>query len=90
MLVTGIVVNEKLNTPSDYRKDIRQAVYYCKKFGVGEHIKRVGGENETQYLRSLLGKITFVLQTRPKDKEFLNYKSAVLDMIAAGGKNGLD
>ena len=28
--VTGIVVNEKVNTPKSYRKQIRQEVFYCK------------------------------------------------------------
>ncbi len=79
--VTGIVVNEKLNISSDYRRKLRQEIYYCKKFGVSEHLKRMGARDEAEYLQSLLGKIAFVLQTRPEDKEFLDYKMTVKNML---------
>lgn len=38
--VTGIVVNEGMSVPSAYRKKLRQEVYYCRRFGVEEHLKR--------------------------------------------------
>lgn len=79
--VTGIVVNEKLNVSSDYRRKLRQEIYYCKKFGVFEHLKRIGARDEVEYLQSLLGKIAFVLQTLPDDKEFLDYKMTVKSML---------
>lgn len=37
--VTGIVVNEKLNITKEYKKNIRQEMYYIKKFGLDEHLK---------------------------------------------------
>lgn len=36
-LVTGIVVNEKLQVANNYRKQIRQEIYYLKKYGVEDH-----------------------------------------------------
>ena len=36
--VTGIVVNEKISVSSDYKKCIRQELYYCKKYGIDSHI----------------------------------------------------
>ena len=36
--VTGIVVNEKLQASSKYRKKIRQEVYYIKKYGLKSHL----------------------------------------------------
>ena len=81
MLVTGIVVNQKLNVPNEYKRAIRQEVYYCKKYGVSEHIKRLGIEKTMEYLQGLLGRIAFVLQTTPNDFEFKEYKAFVKDSI---------
>ena len=40
--VTGIVVNEKLSNPADYRRKLRQELYYCRKFGIQEHLQKIG------------------------------------------------
>ena len=37
--VTGLTVNERVQVPRFYRKKLRQEWYYCKKYGVKEHIK---------------------------------------------------
>ncbi len=64
--VTGVVVNKKLAVTSDYRRALRQEVYYCKKYGIAEHLRRMGSDMPTkQYLQSLLGRISFVLGTSP-------------------------
>ena len=80
--VTGIVVNEKINTQKSYRKQIRQEVFYCKKFGVQEHLSRIGNsEKPCNYLSRLLGQINYVLQITPDNKEFLNYKTQILTFL---------
>ena len=80
--VTGIVVNEKINTQKSYRKQIRQEVFYCKKFGVKEHLSRIGNSEEPyNYLLHLLGQINYVLQITPDNKEFLNYKAQILTLL---------
>lgn len=80
--VTGIVVNEKPNVSSDYKRSIRQSVYYCKKYGVKSHLEKIKSpQDERSYLCSLLGKISFVLQTVPNDAEFLGYKTEILNLI---------
>lgn len=67
--VTGIVVNEKPAVPSDYRRKLRQEVYYCRKFGVADHLERAGVHmEETAYLRQLLGKVNYVLHVSPNDR----------------------
>ena len=76
--VTGIVVNEKLNITKEYKKNIRQEMYYIQKFGVEDHLKRMGVADKRQYILSLRGRIAFVLQTIPNDGEFVKYKK-VLD-----------
>ena len=73
--VTGIVVNEKLGITKEYKKKIRQEMYYITKFGLDEHLKRVGISDKQYYLRSLMGRIAFVLQTMPHDPEFEGYRA---------------
>ena len=79
-VVTGIVVNEKMNVTKDYKKTIRQEIYYIKKFGLDEHLKRLGISDKQQYVLSLKGQIAFVLQTIPNNCEFIEYKN-FLDSI---------
>ena len=74
-VVTGIVVNEKMNVTKDYKKTIRQEIYYIKKFGLDEHLKRLGISDKQQYVLSLKGRIAFVLQTIPNNCEFIEYKN---------------
>ena len=72
--VTGIVVNEKLNITKEYKKNIRQEMYYIQKFGLEDHLTRMGVADKRQYVLSLRGRIAFVLQTTPNDGEFVKYK----------------
>ena len=70
--VTGIVVNEKLSIPSDYRRKLRQELYYCRKFGIQEHLQKIGLEiPEDTYRMQLLGKVNYVLQVHPDDRDML-------------------
>ena len=70
--VTGIVVNEKLSIPADYRRKLRQELYYCRKFGIQEHLQKIGQEiPEETYRMRLLGKVNYVLQVQPEDRDLL-------------------
>lgn len=78
-LVTGITVNEKLQVPKTLRRRLRQEIYYIRKFGVEEHlhyIAKTSGQlpEKEHYLASLAGRLQFVLQINPQDKEFLEYQ----------------
>ena len=73
--VTGIVVNEKMNITKDYRKKVRQEVYYIRKFGLDGCLNKMGISDKEQYLLSLKGRIAFVLQTVPSNCEFIEYKN---------------
>ena len=72
--VTGIVVNEKINITKDYKKKIRQEMYYIRKYGLDGHLSRMNISDKEQYILSLKGKIAFVLQTIRNDGEFMEYK----------------
>ena len=68
--VTGIVVNERLSIPADYRRKLRQELYFCRKFGIREHLQKIGLEIlEDTYRMQLLGKVNYVLQVHPDDEE---------------------
>lgn len=80
-LVTGVVVNEKLQVPRQYRRAVRQELYYCGKYGVASHLARQGGadggaeegvspEMQRRYLQALLGKIHYILQIDEANLEF--------------------
>ena len=68
--VTGIVVNERLSIPTDYRRELRQDLYFCRKFGIREHLQKIGLEIlEDTYRMQLLGRVNYVLQVHPDDEE---------------------
>ena len=78
--VPGIVVNEKLSIPADYRRKLRQELYYCRKFGIREHLRRTGLEiPEDTYRMQLLGKVNYVLQVHPDDWDMLGAKKWLLN-----------
>ena len=80
--VTGIVVNQKENVSKDYKREIRKEVFFCQKHGVEEHLHHEMLDiSPSQYLNKLLGKINFVLQVSPQNKEFTEYKNIVLNLL---------
>ena len=79
--VTGIVVNQKINLPKDYKKKLRQEIYYIKKFGLASHCDRLAIEDPQKYLRSLQGKIAYVLQVLRFDKEFCAYRDFIKTLL---------
>ena len=80
--VTGIVVNVGMSVPSAYRKKLRQEVYYCRKFGVEEHLKRTRStETEETYLPKLLGRINYACAVMPDARELKCEKQWVMQQM---------
>lgn len=77
--VTGIVVNEKPQVVFYKRNKLRQDLFYIKKFGLAGHMSHRKIE-KTNYLEHLLGKINFVLQINPDDKEFQGYMTYLIEL----------
>lgn len=76
--VTGLCVNKKVSIPSDYKKTLRQDVYYALKFGLEDSMK-YGKKNDffengkwdtARYKCHLIGKINYILQIEPENKWF--------------------
>lgn len=64
--VTDLVVNEKVSVPREVRREIRQEVYCCRRFGVEDHLRWTGvGLSPEAYLDRLLGRVGYVLQADP-------------------------
>lgn len=79
-LVTGVVVNSKLQVAREKRNRLRQELYYIKKHGLKEHLVRIGKENKN-YLAHMLGKVNFILFLNPDDNEFQEYKTFLKELI---------
>ena len=79
--VTGIVVNEKPQVNSKYRKEIRQEIYYIKKFGLESHLNSSKYNLDSKsYINSLYGRILYILQINNNDNEFKEYKQFILKL----------
>ena len=79
--VTGLIVNKKIQVSKNYRKKIRQEIYYLKKYGIDSHLERLNLYDKKQYLQSLQGKILYVLQINNQDQEFINYKDYIKTLL---------
>jgi RNA-directed DNA polymerase len=71
--VSGIVVNKKPSAPREMRREVRQAVYFISKFGLGGHLAQ-NREIRSNYLGHLIGKVDFCIFCDPKNKEMINAK----------------
>ena len=79
--ITGIVVNDKIQVDSEYRKKIRQELYYINKYGIINHLKRINIKDKDKYLKSLYGRILFVLSVDLKNKDFIKYRDDIRRLI---------
>lgn len=70
-LVTGIIVNKKINIMKEYKRKIRQEMYYIKKYGLDSHCKHLKKDKE-KYLNSIIGRINYCLEINPNN-ELKNY-----------------
>lgn len=71
-IVTGVVVNQKLNVSRDKKRDIRQAMYYIKKHGFESHARHCKITKQN-YLLHLIGLVNHIIFINPKEKEMKDY-----------------
>lgn len=67
-MVTGIVVNEKMQAPREMRRKLRQESFYIRKFGMDSHIVQSGIQKQN-YVLHLLGKAGFIRFVNPYDRD---------------------
>lgn len=82
-MVTGIVVNEKLQIPKSKRRSIRCQMHYIEKFGLEDHLKTIGCDKKN-YARHLLGEITYALTLTPNNEELKRYQKQLRALIKEG------
>lgn len=85
-MVTGVVVNEKLQAPRQLRRKLRQEIFYCRRYGIREHLKYEAAKcgqdmDAVRYAAGVEGKIQFVLQINPQDEEFLEYRRIWKELV---------
>ncbi len=86
-IVTGILVNEKLNTPRSFRRSLRLECHYALDGDLEKNVENKIESTPTnsdivRYLRSLLGKVNFVLFVNPQIRQFQTVKQRLVDKIA--------
>ncbi len=77
-IVTGLTVNEKVSVSADYKRKLRQDVYYALKFGLENSVIYSGKSefiednhvNAEKYYCHLVGRISYVLQIEPDNEYF--------------------
>ncbi len=78
-IVTGVVVNEKIQVPVEYRKELRKEMFYIRKYGFESHLEKLNCKNAKYYIRGLMGRINFALQINPNDRDLVEYKKECSD-----------
>lgn len=64
--VTGLIINDgTLKIPKEYKRKVRQEIYYCKKYSVYDHQEKTG-ENYAFYREHLYGKAYFIHMVEPE------------------------
>lgn len=87
--VTGLTVNDQVQVPKEYRRQLRQEWYYIRKYGPEEHLSRRGLLPESAapqshaagYLHRFAGKVAYVLQASPEDSEFLRIQKELREIF---------
>ena len=81
-VVTGLVVNQKIQVPKVKRKELRQAIYFIQKFGLKDHLRKINCQKDN-YLKHLLGIAHFILFVTPDNQEIQGYKKTIEKWIKA-------
>ena len=78
-IVTGILVNDTPQLDKVTRRKIRQEHFFITKHGLKSHMQ-MSGNNNPNYLNTLLGKISFGLYLNPKDDELRKIQADLIQV----------
>lgn len=79
-MVTGIVVNKKLSIKKTELRDIRQSIFYIKKYGLDSHVEKIQ-LSKGNYIEHLLGRVNFYLFVKKDNLELISYKSFLIELL---------
>lgn len=89
-IVTGISVSSgKLTVPKNKRRQVRQAIFYIRRYGLKEHQEYIGNKDPI-YLRRLIGYLHFWQSVEPSNRfveeaiSFLNEQCSVIKSVDIG------
>ncbi len=79
-LITGIIVKDDgLSVPRNYKRKLKQEIYYCKKFGVAAHLENTKAEKMVNFREYLYGKAFYVKMVEPiTGQKFLDELNEIL------------
>ncbi len=66
-IILGLLVNKKMRVPKEQRREMRQAAYYIKKFGIDDYMNRKNLTKQEQL--SWHGKISYMRFVEPKNQD---------------------
>lgn len=73
--VTSLIVNEKISVSSDYKKRIRQEMFYCMKYGITDHLTKIKcTDTKDVYVAKLLGRINYVISIEHNNLQMRKYR----------------
>lgn len=78
--ITGLVVqNGSVRIPKKYKRELKKEIYYCRKFGVTNHISNSGAKKFINYREHLYGKAYYVFMIEPEvGKQFLEQLNCII------------
>ncbi len=69
-IVTGLLVKEDgLRIPKQFKRKLKQEIYYCKRFGVSTHLQNTGGAAYVNFREYLYGKAYYIKMVEPREGE---------------------
>jgi len=78
-IISGIVVNKKIQVPRKKRDELRQAMYYIEKYGLENHLAKIEC-TKSNYISHLLGIANYIVFINPNDKKTLEIRAKLFDM----------
>lgn len=65
-LLMGLNITKGIKIQKGYKRKLRQEIYYCKKFGIREHLERIDCKSRANFVGYLYGKVYFVKMVEPE------------------------
>lgn len=65
-IVTGLVITDTVKVPKRYKKVFRQEIYYCKRFGIEQHLKNIGRTSAVNFKEYMYGKAYYIKMVEEK------------------------
>lgn len=78
-IVTGLLVKEDgLRIPKQFKRKLKQEIYYCKKFGVSTHLQNTSAIASVNFREYLYGKAYYIKMVEPeKGEEYLRQLDSI-------------